>query len=52
MNVNCAGGTDWSRNQESNCSVENLTAAVHEAEDSNVVLGGPRTEGKASVFTL
>ncbi|KFW08068.1 BTB/POZ domain-containing protein KCTD20, partial [Eurypyga helias] len=51
MNVNCAGGTDWSRNPESSCSVENITAAVHESEESNVVLGGhspaavPRTEG-------
>ncbi|XP_032844827.1 BTB/POZ domain-containing protein KCTD20 isoform X3 [Tyto alba] len=51
MNVNCAGGTDWSRNLESSCSVENITVAVHESEESNVVLGGyspaavPRTEG-------
>lgn len=52
MNVNCVGGTDWSRNQESNCSVENLTVAVHEAEDSNVVLGGHRTEGEASVYLV
>ncbi|XP_019330494.1 PREDICTED: BTB/POZ domain-containing protein KCTD20 isoform X4 [Aptenodytes forsteri] len=51
MNVNCAGGTDWSRNLESSCSVENLTVTVHESEESNVALGGhspaavPRTEG-------
>ncbi|XP_074706581.1 BTB/POZ domain-containing protein KCTD20 isoform X5 [Strix aluco] len=50
MNVNCAGGTDWSRSLESSCSVENITVAVHESEESNVVLGGhspaavPRTE--------
>lgn len=58
MNVNCAGGTDWSRNLESSCSVENLTVTVHESEESNVALGGhspaavPRTEGKDNVFTL
>uniref|UniRef100_A0A8D0FA46 BTBD10/KCTD20 BTB/POZ domain-containing protein n=1 Tax=Strix occidentalis caurina TaxID=311401 RepID=A0A8D0FA46_STROC len=40
MNVNCAGGTDWSRSLESSCSVENITVAVHESEESNVVLGG------------
>ncbi|XP_052671713.1 BTB/POZ domain-containing protein KCTD20 isoform X4 [Harpia harpyja] len=51
MNVNCAGGTDWSRNLDSSRSVENVTVAVHESEESNVVLGGhspaavPRTEG-------
>lgn len=58
MNINCAGGTDWSRNLDSNRSVENITVAVHESEESNVVLGGhspaavPRTEGKDNVFTL
>ncbi|XP_013055811.2 BTB/POZ domain-containing protein KCTD20 isoform X1 [Anser cygnoides] len=51
MNVNCAGGTDWSRSLESSCSVEDVTAADHESGKSNVVLGGhspsagPRTEG-------
>ncbi|KAM6370063.1 BTB/POZ domain-containing protein KCTD20 isoform 1-T1 [Pluvialis apricaria] len=51
MNVNCAGGTGWSRNPESSCPVENITVAVHESQESNVVLGGhspaavPRTEG-------
>uniref|UniRef100_A0A8C5U8L2 BTBD10/KCTD20 BTB/POZ domain-containing protein n=1 Tax=Malurus cyaneus samueli TaxID=2593467 RepID=A0A8C5U8L2_9PASS len=50
MNVNCAGGTDWSRNQESSCPVENRTVAAHESEESSVVLGGhspavPRAEG-------
>ena len=58
MNVNCAGGTGWSRSPDSSCSVENTTVAVHESEESNVVLGGhnpaavPRTEGKDNVFTL
>ncbi|NXS58253.1 KCD20 protein, partial [Brachypteracias leptosomus] len=51
MNVNCAAGTDWSRNLDSSCSLENVTVAVHESEESNVVLGGhsptavPRPEG-------
>ncbi|XP_069731879.1 BTB/POZ domain-containing protein KCTD20 isoform X2 [Phaenicophaeus curvirostris] len=50
MNVNCAGGTNWSRNLESKCSVENVTVAVHELEESSMMLGGhspagaPRTE--------
>lgn len=58
MNVNCAGGTDWSRNPESSCPVENITVAVHESQESNAVLGGhspaavPRTEGEDNVFTL
>lgn len=57
MNVNCAGGTDWSRNLESSCSVEDVAAADHESGESNVVLGGhspsagPRTEGEDNVFT-
>ncbi|XP_025967562.1 BTB/POZ domain-containing protein KCTD20 isoform X3 [Dromaius novaehollandiae] len=51
MNINCAGGTGWSRSLESNCSVENIAVAVHESEESDVVLGGhspssgPRSEG-------
>lgn len=58
MNVNCAGGTDWSRNVESSCSVENKTVAVCESEESNVALGGhspaavPWTEGKDNVFIV
>uniref|UniRef100_A0A8C0UG09 Potassium channel tetramerization domain containing 20 n=3 Tax=Paridae TaxID=9153 RepID=A0A8C0UG09_CYACU len=50
MNGNCAGGTEWLRNLESSCPVENRTVAAHESEESSVVLGGhspaaPRTEG-------
>lgn len=50
MNGNCAGGTDWLRNLESSCPVENRTVAAHESEESSVLLGGhspavPRTEG-------
>lgn len=57
MNVNCAAGTDWSRNSESSCSVENVTVGVHGSDGSDV-LGGhspaaaPRTEGENNVFTL
>ncbi|NWU70871.1 KCD20 protein, partial [Pterocles burchelli] len=50
MNVTCGGGTGWSGNPESSCSVESVTAAVHGSEESDV-LGGhgpavlPRAEG-------
>lgn len=57
MNGNCAGGTDWLRNLDSNCPVENRTPAAHESEESSVVLGGqspavPRTEGKDNALTF
>ncbi|XP_068015562.1 BTB/POZ domain-containing protein KCTD20 isoform X2 [Melanerpes formicivorus] len=54
MNGTCAAGTDWARSQEATFPLEHLPAAVPEAEDSKVVLGGhspaalPRTEASAS----
>lgn len=55
MNGNCAGGTDWLRNLDSNCPVENRTVAAQESEESSVVTGGhspavPRSEGKDSAL--
>lgn len=57
MNGNCAGGTEWLRNLESTCPVENRTVAAHESEESSVVLGGhspavPRTEGKDNALNV
>ncbi|NXP39009.1 KCD20 protein, partial [Leiothrix lutea] len=53
MNGNCAGGTDWLRNLDSSCPVENRTQAAQESEESSVVVGGhspavSRTEGSDS----
>ncbi|XP_054032274.1 BTB/POZ domain-containing protein KCTD20 [Dryobates pubescens] len=54
MNGSCAAGTAWAPSQEATFPVEHLPAAVPEAEDSKVVLGGqspaalPRTEASAS----
>ncbi|NXS01543.1 KCD20 protein, partial [Oxylabes madagascariensis] len=57
MNGNCAGGTDWLRNLESSCPVENRALAAHESEESSMVVGAhnpaaPRTEGKDNALNL
>ncbi|XP_053882994.1 BTB/POZ domain-containing protein KCTD20 isoform X2 [Malaclemys terrapin pileata] len=39
MNINCASGTDQSRNQESNHPAENITPPVHDPEEDSLALG-------------
>lgn len=54
MNINCASGTDRSRNQESNHSAENIILSIHDPEEGILVLGNqtsgisavPRNDGK------
>ncbi|CAM5171046.1 unnamed protein product [Eretmochelys imbricata] len=39
MNINCASGTDQSRNQESSHSAENITPPIHDPEEDSLALG-------------
>ncbi|KAG6935378.1 potassium channel tetramerization domain containing 20 [Chelydra serpentina] len=39
MNINCAGGTDQSRNQESNHSAEKITPPIHDPEEDSLAPG-------------